>query len=382
MQQRIKVVLSIFITALLLLTVSGCSGSKTNQKPVVTSIPVSSQELETRLELSGVLIPAQTVDISSKLTGQVINLGFKVGSAVKAGDVLMNLDTEALNGQLMQAEASLQSAQAAEQTTISQASLAKINLDTAQRNFDRTKSLFDSGAVSQSQLEDAQDKLDTTQKQYEAAAGSALAQARAAVNVALAGVKNFQIQINNTTIKSPLDGIISNQSVNVGQIVSPGVTVISIVDTSTLKMKSTVAQDVVPFLSIGQEMELSIDSYPGVKVTGTITNLGPIAVNTGEVFPVEISINNSNHIMAGLSAHASSLVKSSGILIPSSALVQKNGADYVYVIKDNTACQRAVKTGGKNEQGVQVVEGLTDGEQVAVDQLTVLSDKLPVSTAK
>jgi len=382
MQQRIKMTLNMVIIALLVFTASGCTGSDNSQKIAVTSAPASNQELETRLELSGVLVPAQTVEISSKFTGQAIKLGFKVGSAVKAGDVLMILDTEALNGQLMQAEASLQSAQAAEQSSINQASLAKINLDTAQRNFDRIKILFDSGAVSQSQLDEAQDKLNTAHKQYETAAGSALDQARAAVNVALASVKNFQIQISNATIKSPLDGIISNQSINVGQIASQGVAVISIVDTSTLKMKSTVSQDILPLLSIGQEMALSIDSYPDTKVTGTITGIGPIAVNTGEVFPVEISINNDNHLMAGLSAHASEVIKTSGLVIPSAALVQKNGEDYVYVITNNTAYQRTVKIGLKNSQGVQVVEGLQDGEQVAVTELGALSDNKPVKTGK
>jgi membrane fusion protein (multidrug efflux system) len=86
---------------LLVFFISGCADQNTNKIKTVTTAVAGNQELETTLELSGVLVPEQTVDISSKISGQVVKLGFHVGSAVKAGDILMRLDTEALKAQLM-----------------------------------------------------------------------------------------------------------------------------------------------------------------------------------------------------------------------------------------------------------------------------------------
>ena len=377
MQKRFRGSITIFIAILLVIAVSGCSGQNT-QKVTVTTAVASQHEIETTLDFSGVLLPNQTVDISSKITGQVIALGSKVGSPVKAGDQLIKLDTESLNGQLMQAEASLQSAQAAAQAAENQTSISKVNLNTAQINYDRTKLLFDSGAVSQSQLDDAQDKLNIAATQYANASGPAQAQAAASISTANANIKSLNVQKNNATIKSPLNGIITNQNLNLGQVVSPGVTLISIADTSILKMKSTVSQDKLPLLALGQEMNIRIDSYPDRIFKGTITTIGPTAVNTGEVFPVEISLQNESGLMAGLSAHTSLISKTQGIIIPTASLIQNNRASYVFVIENDLAMKRIVKTGLRNDTEVQIIEGLSEGERVAAANVTVLADKMPV----
>lgn len=379
MQKQIKGSLLIIIAILLVFAVSGCAGQSANKKVTITTAVASNQELETKLEFSGVLLPNQTVDISSKIAGQVIALGSKVGSSVKAGEVLMKLDTESLNGQLMQAEASLQSAQAAAQSAEIQASISKTNLNTAQINYDRTKTLFESGAVAKSQLDDAQDKLNIATQQYANAAGPAQAQGAATINTALASIRNFNMQINNATIKSPLNGIITNQNINLGQVVSPGVTLISMVDTSILKMKSTVTQDKLPTLSIGQKMSIIIDSYPDRIFKGTITSIGPIAVSTGEVFPVEISMQNEMGLMAGLSAHTSLINRTKGIIVPTSSIIQSNGESHVFVIKNDIAARRLVKIGIRNDNETQILEGLNAGERVAINNVSVLADKMPVN---
>ncbi len=382
MQKRIKRSLTILAAVLLIITVSGCAGRNGDKPVAVTTAVADNQELATKLDLSGVLVPAQTVELSSNILGQVTELGFQVGSAVKAGDTLMQLDTKTLSAQLLQAEAALQSAEAAAQSAQSQASLAKINLATAQKLYDRTKVLFESGAVSQSQMDDVTDKLNIAKNQLEDASGPPQNKAEAAINTASANIKNIQVQIDHTTIKSPIAGILTNQSVNVGAVVSPGVPVITIVDTSILKMKSTVTQDTLPLLSVGQEMDITIDSYPDSKFKGTISSLGPIAVNTGEIFPVEIAINNNGSLTAGLSAHASMNTKIKGIVVPSAAVIQNNGESCVFVIKDHIAVRRVVKTGLKNDSGTQILTGLNAGERVAVTNVNTLTDNMPVDASE
>jgi HlyD family secretion protein len=378
MAKRIKFILTALLAALLLLTAAGCAGRNENGAVAVTAATAENRELVSALEISGVLVPAQSVDISSKFSGKVVSLGFNVGSAVRAGDILIQLDTDTLNAQLMQSQAGLQSAEAAAESAQSQASLAKINLDAARKLYDRTKILYESGAVSQSQMDDITDKLNIAQNQYENASGPAQAQARAAISTALANINNYQVQIDSATIRSPIDGLLTSRNVNVGQVVSTGVAVISIVDTSTLKLKSTVNQELLPLLSIGREMDVIIDSYPDNNLKGTISSLGPIAVSTGEVFPLEIIINNSGGLTAGLSARAavSTIVK--GIMVPASAVTQGGGESYVYVIKDNTVSKRVVKVGLKNDQDAQIIKGLNAGEQVAATNVSALTDSTTV----
>lgn len=373
MQIKSRTYFLIIIAGILLFTAVGC-GSRNNQNiPVATQV-AANRELEIRLEFSGVLLPSQTADISSRITGQVTTLAHKVGDTLHSGDVLMTLDTQSLEGQLLQAEANFQGAQAAAQIADNQAYISKTNLDAAQSNFDRIQTLFAAGAVSRSQLDDAQDKLDIASRQYQTASGPSRAQAEATANAAYANVKNLSVQLENTTIRSPIEGILTTQNVNVGQVVTSGTAVISIVDTSLLKLKSTVPQDQLARLKLGQELDINIDSYPGMVFKGTVTSIGPIAVSTGEVFPVEISLQNGQGLMAGLSAHSTLINKASGIILPLSSIQQSNGQNYVFVIKDNIAYQREVRTGLSNDREIEIISGLSEGERVAISNVGQLTD--------
>ena len=375
MQKRIRAFLAILVIAPLLSAASGCAG---HSAVAVTTAVAANQEVSTTLDISGILVPVQRADISSQIAGKVTSLGFQDGDAVKAGDVLMQLDTQTLNAQLAQAEAGLQSAEAAAGTAANQASVAKISLDAAQRNYDQTKTLFDAGADSQSQLDDATDALNTAQEQYDSATGPAIDQAAAAVSTARANIATLNVQLNEATIKSPLDGVLTSQNVDVGEVVAPGVAVMSVVDVSSLKLSSTVTQDVLPLLALGQNMDVTADSFPGLDYKGSVTLLGPIAASTGEVFPVEVTIKNDGHLVPGLTAHASATVKASGIVVPSSAVVQTSGASYVFVIKDGVASKRLVSTGLSSDGMTLIPEGLTAGEQVAVTNAAALADNMPV----
>ena len=365
----------IFLTVLIFIfSLNGCSGSNTANSVVVTTAVASNQEIELPLNLSGVLVAGQTASISSQISGQVVKLGFNVGSTVKAGEMLIQLDTNALEGQLMAAEAGLQSAQAGSENSKNQSYLAQINLTSAQKNYDRTKQLFDAGAASQLQIEDAQDKLNIATKQYESSSGPALDQAQATIATAMANIKGLNIQIAKSTISSPINGVVTSQNINVGEVVSPAVPVISIIDSSILKLRSTVSQDYLLLLTQGQAVQVSVDGYPNLKLSGKITGIGPMAVNTGEVFPVEISLNNDGNLMAGMSAHAAFMTKVQGIVVPTSAVIQNDGQTTVFVTDGQTASKRVVKTGLKNDNFIQILDGLREGEQVVVSNVGALTD--------
>ena len=373
MPKRINKCIIILAVLIFTFSLSGCGSSSVNSVAVTTAA-ASNQEIELPLYLSGVLVAGQTASISSQISGQVVKLGFNVGSTVKAGEILIQLDTNALEGQLMAAEAGLQSAQAGSENSKNQSCLAQINLAAAQKNYDRTKQLFDAGAASQLQLEDAQDKLNIAAKQYEGSSGPALDQAQATIATAMANIKGLNIQIAKSTISSPINGVVTSQNVNVGEVVSPAVPVITIIDSSTLKLRSTVSQDYLLLLTQGQQVQVSVDGYPNLKVTGTVTGIGPMAVNTGEVFPVEISLNNDGSLMAGMSAHAAVITKVQGIVVPTAAVIQNNGESTVFVTDGKTASKRVVKTGLKNDKFIQVLEGLSEGEQVVVSNVGALTD--------
>ncbi len=368
--------LALLAVTMLVFAAAGCAA----RSPVaVTTAVAANQDLATTLDLSGVLVPTTTADISSQIAGKVTSLGFQTGDPIKAGDVLMQLDTASLDAQLAQAEASLQSTEAAAGVAGNQAAVDKISLNSAQESYNRVKALFDSGADSQSDLDNATNALDTAQKQYDNAAGPALDQAQAAISTAKADIDSINVQLSESTIVSPMDGVLANRNVEIGEVVSAGVAVMSVVDDSSLKLTSTVTQDILPLLALGQEMDIAVDSFPGQVYQGSITTLGPIAVSTGELFPVEVTIKNDGKLMAGLTAHASASVKESGIVVPSPAVAQNNGTNYVFVIDNGVAKKTLVSTGLKSDKDTLILKGLTAGELVAVTNTEALTDNMPVN---
>ncbi|HEX9058801.1 MAG TPA: biotin/lipoyl-binding protein, partial [Clostridia bacterium] len=256
MQRLIKNNLIFILIMLLTPGFAGCSTQTDKSGPQVKTAAAQKKKLEATTDITGVLVPNSTSNIASKISGTVKTINADVGSSVRAGDVLITLDTKDLEAQLKQSEAALNSAKdKAEQDRLSLSSAkdtvdvtrklladqeeqAKISLDNAEKTYRRTEELFKSGSVSQSQLDSDKSKYDTAKKQYDMArvdsgstaknqleavsgkyelarkqydtsSGSALEQAEAAINT-------LRVQLSNATIVSPINGIVTNKNINAG----------------------------------------------------------------------------------------------------------------------------------------------------------------------
>lgn len=377
-----KTILSLAIGIILVVSAVGCT-SGTAVATSVTAVKAEKKILKPTTTLEGVLVPAQTAELSSRISGQVSAVSVKSGDSVKAGQIMLTLDDRALKAQLNQALAGMQTARAGQEIVQGQAELVKITLDTAQKNYDRTASLFSSGAVSQSQMDDAADKLNTAKRQYENATGPSSSQATASLNTASANIASLKVQLDYSVIRSPLNGIVTVQNATAGETVSPGTVLVTVADTTVLKLKGTVPQELLPFLKLGQPLTVTVGIYPDTPVQGTLTGIGPMAVSTGELFPVEVTLPNDGRLMAGLTANAS--LETSGmeaLVIPQAAVVQESGKQIVYIIKDGKALRREVTLGLRNLEDVTVLKGIQAGDTVAVIGSGSLKDGMAVTVSE
>ncbi|MCL1809183.1 MAG: efflux RND transporter periplasmic adaptor subunit [Clostridiales bacterium] len=349
--------------AMPLLLAAGCAAGPSDV--TVRIAEAQAKALETSVEISGVLAPVESVNISSKISGKASSADFEVGETVEKGQLLVQLDMAELNAQLA-------SAQAAYNIALDQANQAKIPLDSAAADLARTQALFDEGAVSRQALDQSQDSYNSAKAKYDAAGSSSLAQAKAAVDAVAA-------QMANARITSPTGGVVVTKNIHAGEMVSPGATLVSVADISSLVLKGTVSQELFPFLQKGQKVELELDAFQGVAYEGEISLLGPVSVGTGSYFPIELTIGNTGEITAGLSAHSIIQVKGKqGVAAPAAA-VSKDGAEtFVFVVEGGAVNKRVVSTGLGNSEEIVITEGLAAGETVAVTNVNVLSDGMAV----
>ena len=325
--------------------------------------------IEAAYTITGALVPAQVADISTQMMGKVSEVNIKEGDTVSAGQVLARLDTTQLSAQLNQAQASYQGSMNSEKQ-------AKINLDNAAAALERTRSLYAEGAVAKVQLDNDQKAYDLAKSQYDSSITAGLSGAKASVD-------NMNAQVQNSIIKSPIPGIVVNENISAGETATVGSPLMTVADMSSLKLKGTISQAALPYIKKGDTVDLFIDIYPDRTFKGTISEIGSMSVSTGAYFPIEVSIPNTDNFASGISAHAD--IKAKGIerlIVPTSAVVDNNGENYLYIIEDGIAKKTTVLTGLQNDDKIEILRGLKGGETVAVSNANHLFDGMPVQIVK
>src|SRR5208283_3935536 len=304
MRVRLRILMTIAAAVALALSLASC-GAKAPIGITVTTASVAMGRLVEHVEFSGVLAPSQTATISSRLSGLAKIVAVDIGSRVKAGELLVKIDTRELSAQSDVAEAALQLVrdQAAQAKTGIET--AKANLDLAQKTSDRAAALITNQSITQGQFDDAKTKLELAKtayenatQQYELLSSSSLAQAQAQANL-------IRVQISHGVITSPIAGVVTNRNVNPGEVVSANTQLMSIVDSSLLKLQGNVAQSIATLLTSGEKVNVSVDGMRNGEYEGAITQVGPVAAATGQFFPLVVSVKNDGRLMAGMTALSS-----------------------------------------------------------------------------
>jgi len=331
------------------------------------------------VELSGVLSPEQTATVYGKLSGQAYRINVDVGDKVKAGDILLEIDAHELAAQLALAQASVATVKQQAAQALVGIDTAKTNYDQAKRYLDRLNSLEDRSSLSKNQLDDAQSKSDLTQRawesaklQYKSLNESGLAQAQAQVDV----VKS---QIENSILRSPINGVITNRNINPGELTSPSTALFSVAEIDKLKLQGTVSQDVVSLLAIGLKVAVNVDGLTSGTLEGRVTQIGPVGTSSGQYFPMVVTIDKPGKALAGMTARLSIEVTSPEALsVPQSATKVDQGHAWVYVIEDGKARKVEVGLGVSDGRSVQILQGLKADQLVAVSNVSLLTDGAPV----
>ncbi len=298
----------------------------------------ASKQPSNEINASGTIETTDVV-ISSKGAGQVKNIPVDEGSTIRKNELLMNLDHELLDIQLRQAQASADQANAqlrllqagARKEDIKlaqeQVSQAKINLDQALVDKERFAKLFESSTITQKQYEDVALRYDLALNQYNSARESLnkvqnitrpeeIESAKANLRRNQVSIDLIQKNIDDCTITSPVDGIVSKKFVEIGEYVTPGAAVLKISDLQTVDLYIYITEEQLGKVKLGQQAEVRIDTYKDKIYKGEVIFISPEAEFTPKsiqtqdertklVFAVKIRIpNNDFDLKSGMPADA------------------------------------------------------------------------------
>lgn len=314
---------------------------------LITTTQPSMQNLEIVEETVGTLESLIDPAICAEISGKIEKIFVRPGDHVKKNQVMALLDAH---------DVTLQ-----KQSSLSEVIRLETLLANQKRTTVRYKELREDNYVSQSMLEEALSNEKVLQEQLKAAKS----------NLAL-----IERNIAKTRLISPIDAWVETQLSSEGAFVKTGDAVFKIVTTGVLRARLPFPENLSSQLKPALQVRLSTPTAPNDIVLGQIKEIKPMTSTTNRSLDAIVEINNHGSWKPGSSVKAQVVLslKEKALMIPEQSVVLRPAGKVVYVISENKAIQKVIETGVKQNGMIEVVNGLTENEVIAVDGAGFLSD--------
>ena len=367
-------------------------GKKTNPEDFDLRLGKSEiADVQVAVSEVGTIEPVVKVDVKSTLSGTVRELLVREGDRVRRGQTLARVTPDVGQARTLSA-------------VNSELTVAQINFEKAKKDLEQNESLFDEGYLADQQIRDFRKAFETAQEQFN--------QARTEYQIVVdSGIPMDQEISTGRTVNvdSPMDGYVIKRNVENGQTVMSGVSsfnegtpLFTVADLSAMLIKASINEVEIGRVRLNQTVEITVDAFPYKRFLGTVSHISPAArlKDKVKVFDIEITLHEQNRdFRSGMTANIE--IKGERVekvlSVPVEAILKKDGGEIVYVLKkefDEPAAgekppkrnqqgkldvseswkrffePRPVKVGLASMERVQILDGLAEGEQVALEDPT------------
>ncbi|MEK6223236.1 MAG: efflux RND transporter periplasmic adaptor subunit [Thermodesulfobacteriales bacterium] len=316
---------------------------------VYMTAKVDRSTITSQITSSGTINPLRTIEIGSQVAGYAKNIFVDYNAEVKKGDPLLEIDPSRLQTELKRAQADNKKA------------AADLNLTSSVYNTN--KDLYEKRLISKEELDDSKSKY--------LAASAALEQSKATIEIT-------EANLNNTTIRSPIDGIVLSRNINTGENVTSNSKPLFLISQELSKMKidTNVSEADIGKIGRDQKAFFTVDAFPNETFEGTVSQIRnePITNNNVVTYNVVVSINNDgNKLKPGMTADVKVVVAEKAdikrvptsalrFIPPSSAIIDTNNVDI------NTSPHVWIPSKNGQIKAVQVMPGIGDGRHTEITQ--------------
>lgn len=278
------------------------------------------RELQRGLPISGSLKAVNSAFVKARVAGELQGLTLREGDSVKAGQVVATVDATEGRARLQQAQ--------------QQADAARAQIDIAERQYTNNKALVDQGFISRSALDTSANNLSAAQSTHKAA---------------LAAVDVLRKAVEDTVLRAPISGVVSQRLAQPGERIAIDGRVIEIVDLSRLELEATLSAADSVDVRVGQEAMLQVEGSPR-PVAARVARINPSAQAGSRSVLAYLVLADTTGLRQGLFAQgALTLGRSSSLAVPLSAVRTDKPAPYVQVIEDNRVVHRQVQSGARGD---------------------------------
>jgi HlyD family secretion protein len=324
----------------------------------VQTSPITRGDIVDSVGATGTLQAVTTVQVGSQVSGNIQWLGADFNSIVKKGQVIARLDPSLFEAQLQQANANLNQTRANLTKALSDLDRTKVQLVDAQQKYTRAKELAARSLLPQSELDAAKTAVDSAQATM-ASQQATVTQAQAAVSQSQASVHQNQVNLDHTVIQAPIDGIVTQRSVDVGQTVAasmqaPTLFVIA-ADLTKMQVNANIDEADVGRIRPGQHVTFRVDAYPTDNFEGTVSQirLQPVVVQNVTTYGTVIDVPNAQlKLKPGMTANVKVEIarRNDVLLVPNTALRFRPTPE-LFAYLNQTVPPEAQPGGGRGGRG-------------------------------
>lgn len=273
--------------------------------------------------------------IEPKVSARIDSLLVAPGQTVKAGDLIAQLDPREIEAKLDQAVA------LREQAT---------------RDLARARELFEKKITTQSELDSVQ----------------------ARASVAEGAAREMETMLGYTKIVAPFDGIVTRKLADVGDLAAPGKPIIEMENPGALRFEADVPEALIGRIKLGDKLPVQA-STSDERIQGTVAEIAPVADPASRTFLVKLDLPVAKALRSGQFGRVwVQTGESKSIRVPAAAVARRGQMEYVFVVADQHADLRIVRTGKRSDSELEILAGLSSGERVVSDEAASLHDGEPV----
>ncbi|MBV6512089.1 MAG: Macrolide export protein MacA [Ignavibacteriaceae bacterium] len=340
-----------------------------NPAPEVTTVTLTQytpSQVSSVLNASGYVVAQRKAAVASKGTGRLVFLGVVEGDKVTKDQIIARLEDTDVIAALNAAKAALL--------------LSEADLKDAENQLKREKEMLQSGATSQMSFENAEARY---------------LRVLANIAIAKAQIEAQEVNLENTRIRAPFNGTVLTKNADVGEIVAPfaasassRAAVVTIADMSSLEVETDVSESNIYRIEPGQPCEITLDAYSDIRYQGYVTKIVPTADRAKATVLVKVGFRNyDSRVLPEMGAKVAFLNKDAEVseqasksytVLPVTAVRDRDGKKYVYILAGGMAEEKEITTGELVGSFIEVTGGLASGERVINNLTDALQAGSPV----
>ena len=359
------------------------------------AVPVSTATAVERpitrfIRVTGTLAAEEQADVAAETQGRVVATPVERGTRVAMGADLIRIAAAEASASAAEAQANaaqiesrlgIAGGAAFEVDRVPEVANARANLTLAEGDYERAKMLVDKKLLSQAEFDQRSAQAEVARRQFDIARNGAVQQYQALLG-ARARVSMAQKALADTVVRAPFTGVVGERLVSVGDYVTRGTKVASVMRTNPLRLELTVPQQFSPEVRVGRAVSLEVDTAPGKTFVGQVRYVSPALQTDSRTLIVEAVVANPDGSLkpgSFATAQIEQAENTPGVLAPVAAVRTVSGTARVFVVSNGRAEERLVTTGQPVGDLVEITTGLKAGEQVVTSNVNQIVDGVRVA---